>query len=78
MKKTIQLLGILISFSVFSANPSTDGDDKLNDVPKVNDSLYQPEKVDYNQVKEVFRPNKRVERLLLPSKKSIKKKYTIA
>lgn len=73
---------LLISTQIFAGktNPTTDGGDGVNEVPKTNvEGYFKKEKVDFKEVKDLFRKNKRIDRLFTPKgKKPIRKKYTIA
>lgn len=77
------LFKVLFLFSAFAFSnntiPATDGVKNVNGAPKNKvGNYFQQEKVDSKEVEHLFRKNKRVDRLFRPSKKSTKRKYTIA
>lgn len=82
MKNLIKILFVFALFTqvnAFASNPNLDGGRKLNTVPAViNLNIYINKKVDVKEIRGVYKENKRVEKLLTPRKKSLKKKYTIA
>lgn len=81
MKSLLNVFLIVLFFATTSThafNPKTDGKDGVNNKPKVNKDFYRLEKVNFKDVKDLFRPKKRLERLFAPNKKSLKRKYTIA
>ncbi|MDO6737194.1 hypothetical protein [Wenyingzhuangia sp. 2_MG-2023] len=75
---TILASAMFFATIVCASNPTSGGDDKLNNAHKIDTSIFSTPKVDYKEVKDVFRINKRVDRIFKPKKKLSKLKYTIA
>ncbi len=83
MKSSIKhffvVIALLGTAMVNASTPTTDDLDKLNiEVPKATSRANKVEKVNTEEVKEVFLKIKRVDRIFTPKKRLRKKKYTIA
>ncbi|ANW96441.1 hypothetical protein AXE80_09185 [Wenyingzhuangia fucanilytica] len=71
---------LFVSVLIFSVSTQANGLEK--EVPKASEdkteTSTEESAVDYNEVKDVFMPVKRIDNILTPKKKLRKKKYTIA